>query len=256
MPPLAWILLNVAFLRKWCIRRMFPPGMYEYVMARTKLLDEAFMDALSRGFSQIVLLGAGMDTRALRFRDGNKGAAVFELDIRATQDYKRKVFARKKTSLPTSLVFMPIDFAKQRLADALSKAGYRESGKTLFLWEGVTMYLDAAAVDDTLSFVRDSAGEGSVVVFDYIRASVLRRGNTLYGEQGAYDAVARKGEPWTFGIEAGEIEGFLAARGFTIIRHYTPSELEAAFLTAEDGTRFGRVNGTHCIVEARVLHGN
>jgi methyltransferase (TIGR00027 family) len=256
MPPFARILLDVGFLRAWCVRRMFPPGMHEYVTARTGVFDEAFSESLSQGFSQIVLLGAGMDTRALRLLDGNAGTKVYELDIRATQDYKRKVLARRKIPLPANLVFVAVDFSRQRLSDALRDAGFAEKRRTLFLWEGVTMYLEAAAVDDVLSFIRDGAGEGSVVVFDYVRASVLRREGSLYGERGSFEAVARAGEPWIFGIEDGEAGDYLAARGLTLIRHYTPRDLERAFLTAEDGTVSGRINATHCIVKARVSRGN
>jgi methyltransferase (TIGR00027 family) len=252
LPPIPQILFNVPFLRKWLMRKMFPTGIHEYVLARTKLLDEVFLDALDRGFSQIVLLGAGMDTRALRFQDRNKGTTIFELDIDATQRYKRELYKRKKTALPDTLVFVSIDFNKQRLADVLTQAGYREGQQTLFLWEGVTMYLEPQAVDGTLAFIRSSAAEGSIVVFDYVRGSVLRRENTLYGEKGGYDRVARVGERWMFGIEDGAIEGFLAERGLKLLSHYTPSDLEAAYLTAEDGMKFGRINETHCIAIAGI----
>ncbi|MBN1888987.1 MAG: SAM-dependent methyltransferase [Thermoflexales bacterium] len=231
---------------------MFAPGIHNYVLARTGLLDHAFVDALERGFPQIVLLGSGMDTRALRFQDRNKGTTIFDLDIHATQRYKRELIERKKVALPNALVFAPIDFNKQRLADVLTAAGYRDGQQTLFLWEGVTMYLEPEAVDGTLAFIRSSAAEGSLVVFDYVRASVLRRENTLYGEKGSYDMVAKAGERWMFGIEDGAIESFLAERDFKLLAHYAPSDLEAAYLTAEDGTKAGRINETHCIVIAGV----
>jgi methyltransferase (TIGR00027 family) len=252
LPPIPQILFSVPFLRKWLMCKMFPTGIHEYVLARTKLLDEVFVDALDRGFSQVVLLGAGMDTRALRFEDRNKDAKIFELDIYATQRYKREVYERKKTALPDTLVFVSIDFNKQRLADVLTQAGYQDGQRTLFLWEGVTMYLEAEAVDSTLAFIRSSAAERSIVAFDYVRASVLRRENTLYGEKGGYDRVAQAGERWMFGIEDGAIEGFLAERGLKLLSHYMPSDLEATYLTAEDGTKFGRINETHCIVIAEV----
>ena len=252
MPLIPNILLTVPFLRKLCMRELFPSGIYEYVTARTRVFDEVFVDALECGFSQIVLLGAGMDTRALRFQDRNRGTTIFELDIEATQRYKREVYGRKKTALPESLVFVPVDFNKQRLADVLSQAGYREGQQTLFLWEGVTMYLEAEAVDSTLAFIRSSAAAGSVVVFDYVRASVLRYENTLYGEKDIRGTVARAEEGWIFGIEDGAIEGFLAERGFKLLSHYAPSDLQAAYLMAEDGTKFGRINETHCIVVAEI----
>jgi len=91
--------------------------------------------------------------------------------------------------------------------------------------------------------------------FDYIYASVLRREKRYYGEAETYAMVSRAGEGWTFGLEEGEVEGFLAERGFEIVAHYTPGDLEEAYLTAEDGARFGRINGTHNIVVASVCEG-
>jgi methyltransferase (TIGR00027 family) len=252
MPPIPNILLNVSFLRKLCMRKLFPTGIHEYVLARTRVFDQVFVDALEHGFPQVVLLGAGMDTRAFRFRQKNRGTTIFDLDIHATQRYKRQVLERKKIAPPGELVFAPIDFNKQRLADVLSEAGYRDGQQTLFLWEGVTMYLEAEAVDGTLAFIRSSAAEGSVVAFDYVRASVLRYENTLYGEKGIRGTVARAEEGWIFGIEDGTIEGFLAERGLELLSHHTPSDLEAAYLTAKDGTKFGRINETHCIVIAGI----
>ena len=114
------------------------------------------------------------------------------------------------------------------------------------------MYLEPAAVDSTLAFIRNSAVEGSIVVFDYVRASVLRYENTLYGEHQIRGTVSRAQEGWIFGIEDGAIEGFLAERGLKLLSHFMPSDLQAAHLTAKDGTRFGRINETHCIVIAGV----
>ena len=93
---------------------------------------------------------------------------------------------------------------------------------------------------------------GSRVAFDYIYASVLRRENRYYGEQGIFETGSKTGEGWTFGLEDGVIESFLAECGFEIITHYTPSELEKLYLTAEGGALHGHVNGTHCIVVASV----
>jgi len=145
---------------------------------------------------------------------------------------------------------LPIDFDKQSISEALFDAGYREKQKTLFLWEGVTMYLTSEAVDRTLSFIHDSAAEGSIVAFDYIYASVLRRENRFYGEKEIFETVSRAGEGWTFGIDEDEVDSFLSERGFEIISHYTPTDLERMLLKADDGAFFGRINGTHCIVIA------
>jgi len=251
LPLGARVVLNVPFLRKLFMRKVAPPGIYEYVLARTKLLDEIFINALENHFSQVVLLGAGFDTRALRFSSRNKGTKIFELDIPTTQQPKIDILSRKKVLLLKELFFVPIDFNKQSLSDVLFSAGYAERQKSLFLWEGVTMYLTPDAVDSTLGFIRNSAAEGSIVAFDYIYASVLRRENRFYGEKEIFETVSRAGEGWTFGIEEGAIERFLSERGFKMISHHTPSALEQTYLTA-GGIRFGRINGTHCIVTASV----
>jgi methyltransferase (TIGR00027 family) len=251
-PPLAKFALDFLPLRKFLMRQMFPPGIYEYVLARTKVMDSAFLDALETGFKQIVLLGAGFDTRALRFADRNCGTKVFELDVTTTQQPKIEILLRKKVRIPQELIFVPIDFDKDDIYEVLSKAGYQQGQKSLFLWEGVTMYLSTQAVDGTLNFIRSSAAPGSRVAFDYIYASVLRRENRFYGEQGIFETVAKTGEGWTFGLEDGAIQAFLAERGFEIVSHHTPPQLEKLYLTTEDGTLYGRVNGTHCIVVAAV----
>jgi len=252
LPLGARFILGVSFLRKFFMRKIAPPGIYEYVLARTKLIDEVFIDALRNRFTQIVLLGAGFDTRALRFKSRNMGSKIFELDIRTTQQPKVEILNRKKIALPKELVFVPIDFNKESMSDALGNAGYATNQKSLFIWEGVTMYLTSDAVDRTLDFIRCSTMEESIVAFDYIYASVLRRENKFYGEREIYKTVLRGGEGWTFGIEDGTIDDFLTQRGFKLITHHTPSDLEKVYLTAADGKRFGRINGTHCIVTGSV----
>ena len=250
LPAFAKVVLNIPLMRRFFMKRLAPPGIYEYVLARTKLLDSVFLDALRNRFPQIVLLGAGMDTRALRFRDRNQGTRVFELDIETTQRPKMEILARKGIRLPEELVFVPIDFNRQSLSEALCAAGYQENRKNLFLWEGVTMYLTADAVDSTLRFIRDSGAPESEVAFDYIYDSVLRRANRFYGEKQIYDTVSKAGEGWTFGIEEGETEAFLSERGFRLVSHHTPAELEQAYLLLEDGASLGHINGTHCIAIA------
>jgi methyltransferase (TIGR00027 family) len=215
-------------------------------------MDTAFIDALKTGFAQIVLLGAGFDTRALRFADLNHGTQVFELDKVATQKPKVEILQRKKVKIPAKLTYVPIDFERESLFEVLSKAGFQEGKKSLFLWEGVTMYLSSQAVDNTLDFIRHHSASGSLVAFDYIFASVLRRENRSYGESEAFETISRTGEGWTFGLEEKEIEPFLLERGFEAVAHYTPQELEKMYLTTENGESLGRVNGTHCIVIALV----
>jgi len=251
LPLFAKGILYVPALRRFFFRRIAPPGIYEYVLARTKLLDGIFVGALDNEVPQIVVLGAGMDTRAIRFRDRNRGTKVFELDIGTTQRPKLELLARKGISIPEGLRFVAIDFDRESLAEALHAAGYRSDLGSLFLWEGVTMYLTAAAVDATLAFVRAAEAR---IAFDYVYAAVLRGEGRYYGEREIRRRVSKAGEGWTFGIEDGGIGEFLAGRGLRLVSHHTPADLEKEYLTAADGCVFGRINGTHAIAvaEARI----
>jgi len=252
LPAFAKVILNVPVLRKAFMSKVAPSGIYEYVLARTKLLDEIFLDGLEKKMHQIVILGAGMDTRALRFANKNQGTMIIELDIEKTQKPKIEILNRKHVILPDELVFASIDFNQESLSDVLMDAGYQKHQQSLFLWEGVTMYLNSDAVDGTLSFIRDNSQKWSRVAFDYIYTSVLRQENKFYGEKEIFDTVSQAGEGWTFGIEEGEIEEYLSEHGFRMMSHYTPSELEERYFGADGENVFRRINGTHCIVQAEV----
>ncbi len=252
LPLPARVVLNLSPLRKWFMQKLFPPGIYEYVLTRTKVMDEAFVDALKARLPQIVLLGAGFDTRALRFANWNAGTQIFELDVPATQQPKIEVFRKKRLVMPPELVFVPIDFDREDIFTVLARSGFRDGAQTLFLWEGVSMYLSSGAVDGTLEFIRSHAAPGSRLVFDFIYASVLRRENRYYGEQEIFSTVSKAGEGWTFGIQEGHVETFLAQRGFELAACYTSYELEQKYLTNRDGSRLGPVNGTHGIAVAVV----
>ena len=91
------------------------------------------------------------------------------------------------------------------------------------------------------------------MVFDYVRASVLRHENTLYGESGIVKTVSKAGEKWQFGFEPDEVDSFAAGYGFRVADHKCVQDLEKAYFKDEDGQLVGRVNGTHCIVTLEKL---
>ena len=109
------------------------------VHVRTRHIDEVVEDSLNAGISQIVNLGAGLDSRAYRI-DAAYGR-VFELDLPATQEYKKKRVREILGSLPGHVTYAPIDFAKQELAMVPDSAGFDRKARSLFIWEGVTMYI-------------------------------------------------------------------------------------------------------------------
>jgi len=225
-------------------------GLYEYVIARTKYIDAAFRAALDDDFAQIVLFGAGFDTRALRFEAHLGNTRVFELDASITQTAKINRMRRLRLTAPPGLTFVPIDFEQESMVDKLHQAGFRNETRSLFILEGVLMYLSPASAHATFRSLEDLAARHSRVVFDYVRAAVVRGDGTAYGEEGLHRSVEKINEAWRFGLEPGEVKSFLALYGFELDDHRDAAALERMYFENEHGALVGHINNSHCIVTA------
>jgi len=248
LPGFFKMMIHIPLFRRFFVHKIAPAGVYEYVIARTKYVDAAFETALAELFDQILLFGAGFDTRALRFHTETQHTRIFELDAPLTQQAKIQQYKRRNLSIHSNVVFIAIDFDKEPLSHKLDIAKFQKNRRSLFILEGLLMYLDQESVRATFQTIREYAGTGSRVVFDYVQASVLRHENTLYGEGGLAKTVSKAGEQWRFGIEPDEITSFAVAYGLEVSDHKCAQELEATYFQDVDGRLAGRVNGTHCIV--------
>lgn len=224
----------------------YPQGMYEYVIARTKFIDQEFKQALEQGVAQILVFGAGFDTRAVRFANLANSTRIFELDVPVTQKAKLQRYAQTGVISPENLVYVPIDFERQNLKEELERAGFQNGLTTLFVLEGLTMYLQPESVDGAFRVIAECAGPGSQLVFDHIYASVLRGENLYEGEGALTRGVTENGERFCFGIEKGQVNEFLRPYGFTAQKVMDAEALQNRFF--QDTA--GRVNGTHCIITA------
>jgi methyltransferase (TIGR00027 family) len=227
--------------------KFFPRGIYEYVIARTKYIDKIFKDSLEDGIDQILIFGAGFDSRAVRFAEDNIRTKIFELDSPHTQNAKINQFKKRHVPIPANTIFIPVDFNLDSASEKLELNGFRRDKTTLFIMEGLVMYLYEEAVDELFNLIYRLAVSGSSLVFDYIYASVLRQENIYYGERDIYRKVNSVQESWLFGIEEGEIEAFLSNYNLTLIQNLAAEDLEKMFFKDEFGNIVGKVNGTHCI---------
>lgn len=241
--------IKVGVLRKLFTNR-FPSGMYEYVISRTKFIDSVFQNAISSEFDQILIFGAGFDSRGIRFAHLNKKTHIFELDAPVTQEAKINQLKKRGVEVDPNITFISIDFNNESLEDKLLTSGFTKNKKTLFILEGLTMYLDPEAIESTFNIIDQLAGAGSEVVFDYVYSAVLRGENSYYGETAVSKRVNDANEPWSFGIEQGEIEPFLKDKNLKLIYDLNSKDLENRFFKDERGNTIARVNGTHCIVYA------
>jgi len=212
------------------------PGRCNSIVARVRYFDDTVKTALNNGLEQLVVLGAGYDSRAYRI-DGLDKIKVFEVDHPATQRIKKEKILEIFSSLPGHVTYVPVDFASEKLEQRLLESGYDPSQKTLFLMEGLLMYLDYWAVDQLLSFIAHNSGKGSTIVFDYIDGSVVD--GTCGKEAGMnwQKMVTDIGEPFLFGIKDGDVKTFLARRGFTNIKNVTSEDYKKAYFHGKNADR-------------------
>jgi methyltransferase (TIGR00027 family) len=227
------------------------PGSYCFAIARTRHFDEALLSALREGVEQVVLLGAGYDSRAFRFKDKLRGVRVFELDHPGTQARKIELLAASNTTLPDNVTLIGIDFAKQSFTERLAQHGFRRDAKTLFLWEGVSYYLPLPAVDQVLSFVAGCAA-GSSIMFDYALQSFVDGDTSTYGGEAIARWLHKIGEPFMFGLEPGNAARFLAQRNLRTTSHVGPADLERLYLKTQRNAPLGRTLGHVRIIAAQV----
>jgi methyltransferase (TIGR00027 family) len=172
------------------------------MILRTKHFDRILDEALRSGTRQVIILGAGFDSRGYRFRERLKGVRFLEVDYGPTQENKKQRVKAVLGRLPSEVRYIAMDFNKDDLLVQLRRGGYSEKERGLFIWEGVTMYLPEAAVRQTLRFIRQHSAPNSTVAFDYAIASDpnINDPNSRF---------ARLGEPWIFGFPGNSAEALL-----------------------------------------------
>jgi methyltransferase (TIGR00027 family) len=220
-------------------------GALTFIVCRARYFDDYIRERLKAGTAQLVILGAGLDSRAYR-EDLVPGAVTtFEVDHPATQASKIERVKKVFGGIPARVVYVPVDFSRETL-DRLLGCGFDPTLATLFVWEGVTPYLDAAAVNATLGWVRANAPPGSAIIFDYLcgpgTAAPPRR-NRLYA------LVSRlSGERREFDIEQARIEDFLVQRGFARVVNADAEQLRRLYCTGPNRNR--TVAANYAIVHA------
>jgi methyltransferase (TIGR00027 family) len=201
------------------------PGARTSAVARTRFIDDRLSKAISTGTKQIVILGAGFDARPYRLLICHD-CAVFEVDYPATQARKRRLLEASLGVVPVNVRFVPVDFDHERVDERLPAAGYDARKRTMVLWEGVTNYLTAHAVDATLRWV-SQAEPSSQILFTYVHQDVLDNPGAFFGTTRLFKRLEAAGERWTFGLDPGHLETYLKERGLFLIEDYSAADYRA-----------------------------
>jgi len=228
------------------------PGAYAYEIARCKFIDEVTLREIEAGLEELVLLGAGLDSRPYRLADRLQGVRVFEVDHPASQATKRARLRRVLDEEPRGVRFVSVDFTRDDLAIELARAGHDEGAATLFIWSGVAAYLPKEAVEALLSWIGGHTSARTSIVFDAMWASVLGGHSALYGAPELQRSVDRVGEPLRWGIPDGQVDETLERFGLRVERTLDDEAAMAAYLTHADGSVLGRPYGFGLLLHARV----
>jgi len=200
------------------------PGGTNYVIVRTRYIDDCLLQCIEDDIQQLVILGAGYDSRAFRFTALKERVKIFEVDHPYSQRDKKEKVEKISGDLPNHVIYVPVDFEKDMLDERLFAWGYDKNAKTLFIWEGVTVYLTKEAVYQTLDFVVNNSGEGSSIVFDYVYETVID--GRMEEGQSMRRRAEKAGVPFKFGIEEGTVEELLGKRGFDKVKDVNAKLLE------------------------------
>lgn len=226
------------------------PGGYTYEIARAKFIDDVVLGEAATGLDELVLLGAGLDSRPYRLEKALRGVKVFEVDHPASLASKQARLRRLLGREPDQATFVAIDFNNDLLETSLAEAGHRRSARTLFVWSGVSMYLPDESVGEVLSWVAAHGDPPASIVFDAAWAGAIDGSREYFGAEALRERVRRMDEPLRWGIPEQRIEETLAAFGLKLERALDADELRGRYLRRSDGTLHDQPYGFGVLVHA------
>ena len=207
------------------LERFAIPGLSLHFVLRKRMLERAVRAALVEGFAQVVVLGGGFDTLALRLAFLFPSVNFFELDHPATQRVKERVL---KGDAPRNHRFFPVDFTRQPGETVLrGMPGFSRAKDTAFLCEGVLMYLPPREVDAVFSAIRQGVDGQARFLFTFMELQPNGRPHFRRTKAVSGAWLRFKGEPYLWGLPPEELERFLSERGFSTKNLWGADELRA-----------------------------
>ena len=223
-----------ALSRRWDAHS---PAMELWMALRTRYLDDCVTRTLDRGVRQVVILGAGLDTRAARL--GREGVRFFEVDQPASQADKRERLSRFEAYPMEAATFVPCDFERDDFVQLLETAGLDRRSPTCFVWEGVIYYLLEAAARSTLRRLAAEFDPRSLLVFDFLNSKMAKSSPRLREEDRAMKGIIEElGEPMRFGID--DPTPLMAECGYRFLRTVSFDELALEYAGTYARERFFR----------------
>lgn len=220
------------------------PGSYCYFLARTKFVDKYFTRAVNEDIKQIVILGAGYDTRSIRLLNENSDVTVYEIDLPGTQNDKlEKMKKAKLTKNNNNVVYIASDFNKTTLTDLLKNNDFNFDEPAFFIFEGVSYYLEESATRNVFEFVAKNCVKKSSIVYDYSLKSFVDGSDDTYGGKQIQDWIKENNEPFKFGLHPDDNVHFMASCGLNVKTDLGPKEITEAYLSSQTEGVIGKPLG-------------
>lgn len=220
-----------------CIGRLF-------VAARSRIAEDTLSRAVETGIRQVVVLGAGLDTFALRNPHVTRQIVIYEVDYPATQEWKCQRLAEAGIALPPWLVLAPVDFEHDNLGEALVAAGFQQNSPAFFSWLGVVPYLTNEAIERTLEYL--VSVPNSEVFFDYMEPPQAFSEELKHLEKARTEQLKKMGERSVSRFEPAEMTALLRSRGFSDIKDINFQEIRSRYGHAIRGLAPGQA-GLHVV---------
>ena len=231
LQPAQKLFTRLPRVSRWIFER-FLPGALGYFNARTQHFDAVLAQEAASGLGQLVLLGAGFDSRPVRFAKELRGVSVFEVDMPEVLAARAQRLA-DSPSATTTRIAVPIDFAHDDLWQALASKGFDPHLRSFFLWEGVTYYLPPPAVGAVLSMVATRSAPRSSILFDYITEAFLKGDHSTYGAAALARSWERLGSINRSGFD--DIASVLRPHGLTLRADLDAPSLDQRYLARLPG---------------------
>jgi len=206
------------------------PGVVGGLVCRTRYLDDVIKAAIEDGFETVVNLGGGYDTRCLRI-ENMSNVLYYHIDQPDVIDSFKEKMGQLSQGIPSNVRFVPIDFNHQSLEEELARSGYDKTKKTLFIWEGVTQYIDEEALIATFRYIA-SAKPGSRIAFTYVLKGYLENPMIFPEYAKIKKTIDMSGVKWINGLVQEEMGEYLEKYGLRLIEDVGAADYQERYLSA------------------------
>ena len=197
-------------------------------IARTKYIDDLLERTIKDGSKQLIILGAGFDTRPMRL-DFLKQVRTIEIDHPDTSNFKQKILATSIDTSQKNISFQQADFNKQTLYEIAENARVDYMLPTTIIWEGVTNYLTQEAIDRTFEFTKKFNSPFNII-FTYIDKDVLSNPQHFKGTTKLFENLKNNEEQWTFGFNPEELPIYLKQFGLNLMEDLNATSYRGRYM--------------------------